>query len=82
MKNAVIVLTVVVAAIYFIFFHGGSLKNDISFQGETYGYAKHMYGGAIDKIYDLNEIGCKSPFFHIKVSYSPFSAAYFTPDSM
>lgn len=48
MKNVALALIVIVAAVYFIFFRGGPLKNDINFQGVTYGYAKHMYGGSID----------------------------------
>ena len=48
MKKAILMLIVIVAAVYFMFIHGGPFKHDITFQGETYGYAKHMYGGAID----------------------------------
>ena len=47
MKKLVIILTVVVVAIYFVFIHGGPLKSGFNFNGETYVYAKNMYGGAI-----------------------------------
>ncbi len=41
-------LLIALAVVIYMIFSGGPLKKDFVFNGETYGYAKNMYGGAIE----------------------------------